>query len=328
MSKMSRNSNEILIVDNRKIEDKVYVVRGVQVMLDFELAEIYGYETKSFNRQVKNNIQRFEGDEFRFQLTKEEFNNLRCKNCTSSWGGTRYMPYAFTEQGVYMLMTVLKGDLAVEQSRKLIKMFKRMKEYIETSQPLLNTSIKLLAMQTEENTETIKRIERSMVTHDDLTDFMKLFDKGIKNEEFLILDGEPFKADLAYQRIYKLARKSIIIVDDYIGPKTLFHLAKANKNIRKIIISDNKGTGLRLHEYEDFIAEYPGYEVQFIKTNKRAHDRYIVLDYGTRDFKVYHCGASSKDAGRRITSIAEVKEPQGYKEAIKSLLKNQDLKLK
>lgn len=88
-------------------------------MLDFDLAEIYGYETKNFNRQVKNNIERFEGEDFMFRLTKEEYDNLRCKNFTSRWGGSRYLPYAFTEQGIYLLMTVLKGDLAIKQSRTI-----------------------------------------------------------------------------------------------------------------------------------------------------------------------------------------------------------------
>ena len=98
-------------------------------MLDFDLAAIYGYETKYFNRQVNNNLARFDED-FRFQLTEEEFTNLRCKNFTSSWGGKRYLPYAFTEEGIYMLMAVLKGDLAVSQSKKLIKLFKQMKDFI------------------------------------------------------------------------------------------------------------------------------------------------------------------------------------------------------
>lgn len=88
---------EIAVIDEQSIRDKIYVVRGMQVMLDFELAEIYGYETKNFNRQVKNNAGKFEGDDFMFQLTKDEFEEiLRCKNSTSSWGGTRYSPYAFT----------------------------------------------------------------------------------------------------------------------------------------------------------------------------------------------------------------------------------------
>lgn len=98
-------------------------------MLDFDLAAIYGYETKYFNRQVNNNAERFDED-FRFQLTEQEFENLRCKNFTSSWGGTRYLPKAFTEQGVYMLMTVLRGELATKQSRALVRAFKAMKDYI------------------------------------------------------------------------------------------------------------------------------------------------------------------------------------------------------
>ena len=106
------------------VSSKIYIVRGQKVMLDFELAEIYGYETKNFNRQVKNNISKFDED-FMFQLCKEEYKEiLRCKNFTSSWGGTRHLPYAFTEQGVYMLMTVLKGELAVNQSKTLIRLFK------------------------------------------------------------------------------------------------------------------------------------------------------------------------------------------------------------
>lgn len=98
-----------MILDESTLKDKIYTIRGQQVMLDFDLAEIYGYETKNFNRQVKNNIERFEGEDFMFRLTKEEYDNLRCKNFTSRWGGSRYLPYAFTEQGIYLLMTVLIG---------------------------------------------------------------------------------------------------------------------------------------------------------------------------------------------------------------------------
>ena len=100
--------NEIMIVDERSLKDKIYTVRGTQVMLDFELAEIYGYETRYFNRQVQNNQERFLGDDLMFQLTTEEFENLKCNFFTSSWGGRRSLPYAFTEQVIYMLMTVLK----------------------------------------------------------------------------------------------------------------------------------------------------------------------------------------------------------------------------
>lgn len=139
--------NKLTIHNSEWIKDKIYTVCGEQVMLDFELAEIYGYETKAFNQQVKNNIERFDED-FRFQLTVEEFNEiLRCKNSasneilrsknltskTENRGGRRYMPYAFTEQGIYMLMTVLKGELAVAQSKILIRMFKEMKHFLQNN---------------------------------------------------------------------------------------------------------------------------------------------------------------------------------------------------
>ena len=116
--------DEMMFVNHEFLVKKIYIIRGQKVMLDFELAEIYGYETKNFNRQVKNNIEKFEGEDFMFRLTEEEMDDLRCKIFTSSWGGTRYLPYAFTEQGIYMLMTVLKGDLAVRQSRALVRTFK------------------------------------------------------------------------------------------------------------------------------------------------------------------------------------------------------------
>ena len=114
---------EILILEENTIRSKIHVIRGQQVMLDFDLAQIYGYSTKAFNQQVKNNIERFD-DDFRFQLSVDEIENLRSKILTSSWGGSRYKPYAFTEQGIYMLMTVLKGDLAVTQSKILVRTFK------------------------------------------------------------------------------------------------------------------------------------------------------------------------------------------------------------
>ena len=113
-------TEEKLEINKESITDKIFEVRGQKVMLDFHLAEIYEYTTKAFNQQVQRNIEKFDAD-FRFQLTYDEYFNLICKNCTSSWGGTRKLPYAFTEQGIYMLMTVLKCELAVKQSKVLIK---------------------------------------------------------------------------------------------------------------------------------------------------------------------------------------------------------------
>lgn len=128
-------NNEIIEITQNSIKDKIYIVRNQKIMLDSDLAKIYGYTTKTFNQQVKNNIEKFEED-FRFQLTDNEFLEImRSKNLTSMRikgrrGGRTYNPYAFTEQGIYMLMTVLKGNLAIRQSKALIRTFKEMKDYL------------------------------------------------------------------------------------------------------------------------------------------------------------------------------------------------------
>lgn len=178
---------EVAIVSEENIHDKIYDIRGQKVMLDFELAEIYGYTTTRFNEQEKNNIEKFD-DDFMFMVTKEEFANLMSKRSTSSWGGRRKLPKAFTEQGIYMLMTVLRGELAIKQSKASIKM-------------------------------TLKR------------------------------------------------------------------------------------------------------------TGGIYHDRFIVLDHGTDDERVFLCGASSKDAGAKVTSIVEDYGIEKYKILIDTLLKNEKLVL-
>ena len=154
---------EIAIIDERTIRDKIYEVRGVKVMLDFELAEIYGYSTSRFNEQVTNNNEKFEGDDFCFYLTQEEFKelkNLISKKSTSSWGGRRKPPRAFTESGLYMLMTVLRGELATKQSRALIRIFRAMKDYIVETQGLVaQREVLRLSLQTNENTETIRKLQ-------------------------------------------------------------------------------------------------------------------------------------------------------------------------
>ena len=159
-------SNEMSIYDENYLKSKIYIIRGVQVMIDADLADIYGYTTKNFNRQVKNNIERFDED-FRFQLTDTEVEILRCKNCTSSWGGARYNPYVFTELGIYTLMTVLKGELAVSQSKNLLRLFKKLKDFaIQMQNVLPSTEIQILAIQTQINTEDIRQIKQRV---DDLT---------------------------------------------------------------------------------------------------------------------------------------------------------------
>ena len=334
--------NEIVIHNEADLQSKIYTIRGMKVMLDFDLAEIYGYSVKAFNQQVKNNIEKFDSD-FLFQLNESEHLFLRSKFLTSKTetrGGRQYLPYAFTEQGIYMLMTVLKGDLATRQSKMLIRVFKGMKDFIIDTRHLIGQNeIAKLAIQTSQNTKDIAVVSQSlseikteirenMVSKAELSDFIKLFSYESRNEEVLILDGEPFKADLAYQHIYGKAELSIIVIDDYLGLKTLHHLASAKKEVQITIISDNKGKNpLRLSEYNDFLKEYPDIKIRFITSSGRIHDRYIALDFGTENEKLYHCGASSKDAGHKITTITEIKGVADYKTTLISLLLNRELKL-
>ena len=214
-TKIMSNDNKLIIVDESTLKDKIYTIRGQQVMLDFDLAEIYGYETRYLNLQVKHNINRFP-DDFMFQLTQDEFDNLMLKNSTSSHGGRRKPPYAFTEQGVYQLATVLKGELAERQSVAIMRVFRAMREYISQNRQLLpNQELFQLSARQAALEGQVRAIKDNMVSKADLSDFMKLFDQGLSNEEILILDGKPFKADEAYQKIYRSAKSKIIVIDDY-----------------------------------------------------------------------------------------------------------------
>ena len=305
------------------IASKIYIIRGQKLMLDFELAKIYGYETKRFNEQVKNNIERFDED-FRFRLTKEEYDLiLRSKKSTAQiWtvgnkGGRTSLPYAFTEQGIYMLMTVLKGDLATKQSKTLIRLFKTMKDYlVENNNMLTQKDYLNLFKLINNNSDRIKELE----------DEFKLFSKVI-NSHYLILNGERIEGDIAYQEIYRIANKSIYIIDDYIDIKTLQLLKSVKDDIEIMIFSDNKSrNNLNSNFINDFIND-TGFNIQFKKNNNRFHDRYIIIDFDTENEIIFHCGASSKDVGKRITTITKIEEQYIYKELVKDILNNENIVL-
>jgi len=363
------------------IKDAIYTIRGVKVMLDADLAEIYGYTTKAFNQQVKNNIAKFDAD-FRFQLTKEEYHQilkskiltsrinanahfsendnldefLRSKNLTfdhdittsisnnkndleflrsnflttkaETRGGRQYLPYVFTEQGVYMLMTVLKGELATQQSKALIRAFKTLKDFVIDNTALIGQRELLqLSVQTTQNTSDIAEIKDNMVTKADLAKVVQYFTDPNTRREYLILNGESVEANMAYSSIYKAAKYSIFVIDNYIGMKTLVLLKNAAHNIRITVFSDNIGRGLHQSDYDDFHSQYPSIQLDFRKTCGIYHDRYIVVDYGRKTEKIYHCGASSKDAGKKVTTITKVTDRQVYHPLVDALLRNPVLSL-
>ena len=331
---MAEQNKEIVVIDETTIKSKIYYIRNQKVMLDFELAEIYGYTTTRFNEQVKNNSEKFD-DDFMFQLTKSEFENLISKKSTSSWGGRRKLPYAFTEQGIYMLMTVLRGELAVKQSKALIRMFKQMKDFIIENQDFISSKeLVQIAIQTNQNTNDIARIDSKINTLATKEDLKKVMDNFIDPEtykHFLLMNGDKIEADVAYTKIYKSAKKSIYVIDNYIGLKTLELLRAAKDNVEIIVFSDNVKNKdmLTKNILNDFRKDYPNINLKMKIAGKKYHDRYIAIDYGTDSEAFYLCGASSKDAGNKISSITKIEESSKdmYHDMFSKMLNNKDLKI-
>lgn len=351
----------VAVVDEEALRGRIHEIRGQRVMLDFDLAEIYGYTTKAFNQQVQRNIEKFDED-FMFRLTEEEVASVRSQIVTSridgffagQSGGTRYLPHAFTEQGIYMLMTVLRGELATRQSKALIRLFKRMKDCLaglpesggngavlalaaqtgelreglaETREGLAETRGEMRAGLAEANEGLAEARGELAETREALEGFMAGFGASPFSAELLILDGQPVEADLAYQRIYGLARRSVLVVDPYVGLKTLEHLRHLPAGVGATVSTDNRGKGLTAAELADFCREHPGVNLTLRSAGGRVHDRLVVIDRGELTERVFVCGASSKDAGRRATVIFESTMPWAYRTLADDLLSRPELAL-
>ena len=340
---------ETIELTEENIESMVYFIRGQKVMLDFDLARIYGYSTKAFNQQIKRNLNKFPED-FMFRLTVEEVNAIsRNKNSTldndigmlktektlneseklmrsqnvtpqiwntSNTGGRTYLPYAFTEQGIYMLMTVLKGELAIKQSIALIRLFKQMKDYISENRSLLNVDSALINNKFSSYDKRFETIESK------LNIVMDNFIDPSNYKHFFILEGEKIEAALAYQQIYSLAKHSIIIIDDYIGLRTIQLLKVAKPDIDIIIFSDNVARDcVDEQTLIDFNNEYHR-DIKLFKNDNKFHDRYIVIDYTYPNEAIYHSGPSSKNAGYKISTITKIDEMKAYRPLLNDLLRN------
>ena len=325
------------IIPVESIESLVYTIRGQQVMLDSDLAVLYGYEVKRLNEQVKRNKERFPED-FVFQLNSDEVpESLRSQNVTLNGDGNRrgshrkYLPYAFTEQGVNMLATVLKSEIAVRQSIAIMRAFREMRHYIRQNQQFVTKNeLKLLS-------DTVKAETKAIVARQDETDAQitsihesinKINENFVSNTElknYVIFKGQKFEADKAYVNIYQSAKKSIFVVDDYVSIKTLHLLSHKKVGVHVILFTEN-GFGhskdfLTQSEVTDFCQEYPTIQ---IKPNPDCHDRFIVLDYGEDTEKVFHCGASSKDAGKKVCAINAIENTSLIHPIIDVLLLNPD----
>ena len=304
-------TKELITTD--AIRSKVYILRGQQVMLDQDLAEIYGYQVKNLNQQVKRNLTRFPED-FMFQLTKEEVELVKSQFVTSrninyfegQEGGRRKLPYAFTEQGIYMLATVLRGELAEQQSIFIMRTFREMRHYISQNQQFVTRNeMELLTAKVGTITERQDRIE---FIQKDVTILADNFITDKDKKDFAIYKGQKLEADIAYIEIYQQAKKSIYVVDDYMNAKSLQHLSQKADGVEVVLFTENGKGGkgfLTKSLVTDFQNEYPSLQ---IKPNPDCHDRLIVLDYGEETELVYHCGASSKDAGKKLCAINQITE--------------------
>lgn len=322
---------EVMSIAN--ICNRVFVIRGQQVMLDFDLAEIYGYEVKRLNAQVKNNNTRFPED-FMFQLTKTEAENLRSNFSTANINPkSRALPHAFTEQGIYMLATVLRGELAEQQSIFIMRAFREMRHYIKQNQQfvaqsemrLVTAKVSEISVQMASISDRQKRTEQNVQDIQRSIDTLNenfVSDKDFKN--FVIYKGQKFEADVAYIDIYQQATTSIYVVDDYINAKTLQLLSQKKSGVEVVLFTEN-GHGrngfLTTAVVNDFINQYPPLR---IKANPDCHDRLIVLDHGLPTEQAYHCGASSKDAGKKLCAINRLENTAMIHPVIDKLLLEAD----
>ena len=287
--------NKIVVSDNIKIENMIYEIRGKNVMLDSDLAMLFGYETKQLNRQVLRNINRFP-ENYCFQITDTEYISLRCQNGTLKNGRgehRKYLPYVFTEYGITMLAGILKSELAIKMSLRIVDIFITMKNYINTS--LIEQ--KYFNELTIKNTEDIKLLQES---------FDKLNTKESNNHIFY--EGQIYDAYLLLIDILSKAKKEIIIIDNYAGKK-LFDIIK-NINVNVKIYTENIDN-ISKEKYEK---QYNNLEI--INTNI-FHDRFIIIDNKV----LYHSGASFKDLGKKCFAITKMEDNNILKELLNKLKK-------
>lgn len=264
------------------IQPMIKVIRGQQVMLDSDLSALYGVETRRLNEQVKRNIERFP-DDFMFQLRKEELDNLMSQNATSSWGGTRKLPYAFTEQGIAMLSSVLKSQTAVEVNIRIMRAFITMRRFIATNAQLF------------QQLETIEYHQLEMKQHQEVTDrrideVFKHLDADIPPMQGIFYDGQVFDAYRFVSDLIRKAKQSIVLIDNYVDDTVLTLLDKRSEGVSATIYTQRISSQFQL-DVDRHNSQYPLIE---IKRFNKAHDRFLLIDN-----EVYHIGASIKDLGKK-----------------------------
>lgn len=287
----------LTIVENREIQNMIYTFRGRQVMIDRDLAYLYNVETKVLNQAVKRNLNRFP-EYFRFQLTEEEYENLRSQFVTSSedntHGGRRYMPYVFTEQGIAMLSAVLKSAVAVEVSIKIMNNFVEMRKFLLSNKEMFSR---------------LDRVElKQLETDRKLEEVFNYIASNTEVKQNIFFDGQIYDAFSFIVGLIQKAKKEIILIDNYVDINTLNILCKKNKNVKIKIYTSGKGN-LTTKDINKFNAQY---EELTLKINTDFHDRFLIIDKE----EVYHIGASIKDAGKKSFGITKIED----KDLVKGLV--------
>ncbi|HPO57031.1 MAG TPA: ORF6N domain-containing protein [Ignavibacteriaceae bacterium] len=293
MSKIVKLKKDIAVSSYLNIQKKIFTIRNSQVIIDNDLAEFYGVETKRINEQIKRNKERFPS-EFVFQLTKEEFDTLtahkplRSQNATLEKGRgkhRKYLPYAFTEQGVAMLSAVLKSETAVKMSIQIINAFVAMRRFLVENAGIFQRLDNLEYKQIE----TDKKFEQI---------FDSLHSKGNELRHGIFLGGQIFDAYKLVSSLIRKADRSIVLIDNYIDETVLELFSKKKKNVEITILTRNISNALKLDE-QKFNSQYP---VLTIKEFHMAHDRFLIIDYK----EVYHLGASLKDLGKKLFAFSKM----------------------
>ena len=280
---LSLTEGDITICDNTdilRVEQRIYTVRGVQVMLDRDLAVLYDIETAQLNRQVKRNIQRFPED-FMFQLTKEEGDFLKCQNGTSNTkGGDRYLPYAFTEQGVSMLSGLVRSEMAIKANILIMRAFVAMRRYLVSNAQILHR---------------LDRLDRKQLENEQ--NFEKVFAKFEENEpvrQGIFFDGQTYDAYTFVSDRIREAKSRIVLIDNYVDDTVLTMLDKRTTRVSATIYTMQISKAFQL-DIDKHNAQYPAIEV---KVFKNSHDRFLIID----DI-IYHFGASIKDLGKKWFAV-------------------------
>ena len=275
-----------LVLNETNIKNMIFTIRDKQVMIDKDLAVLYGVSTKALNQAVKRNIDRFP-DDFRFQLTDEEKNELVTKcDRFKTLKHSSSNPYAFTEQGISMLSAVLKSKIAIEVSIKIIRAFVEMRKFL-----LSNASI----------FQRLDKIEYKLLKHDEK--FEKVFEaletKKVEYNQGVFFEGQIWDAYEFVNNLLKRAKNKVILIDNYIDDSILTIFSKY-PNLKFEIITKSINKQLKL-DIEKYNAQYKNLQV---KISSKYHDRFLIVDNTT-----YHIGASLKDLGKKVFtfSILDIK---------------------